>query len=70
MSSTGYHIQNVYFFREINQVLELDFGPNDAFYSLKGQCFEYTDSQYTYKLCPFDRASQRGKHGGSETSLG
>jgi len=47
-----------------------DFGPNDEFYPLFKQCFEYTESQYTYKLCPFDKTSQRGKQGGAETSLG
>ncbi|XP_076341009.1 glucosidase 2 subunit beta-like isoform X2 [Tachypleus tridentatus] len=54
----------------IEQVLEIDFGPNEEFFTLKGQCFEITDREYTYSLCPFDRTSQRPKDAGSETSLG
>jgi len=52
------------------KVMELDYGENHEFGPLHGQCFEYTDNEYTYKMCAFDYCSQRGKHGGSETRLG
>ncbi|XP_069125960.1 glucosidase 2 subunit beta-like isoform X1 [Argopecten irradians] len=59
--------------REISSLqsyMNLDFGNEEEFSVLKDQCFEYTDREYTYKLCVYERASQRPKSGGSETSLG
>nr|XP_057905098.1 glucosidase 2 subunit beta isoform X2 [Doryrhamphus excisus] len=47
-----------------------DFGPNTEFAYLYNQCYELTTSEYIYRLCPFDRVSQKPKYGGSETSLG
>lgn len=46
------------------------FGADHAWAPLKGQCVELSDMQYTYRLCLFDRTSQKPKSGGGETSLG
>ncbi|KAA0146712.1 hypothetical protein FNF27_06829 [Cafeteria roenbergensis] len=35
-----------------------DYGPDSAFYPLKGKCFEISITQYTYKICPFVDAKQ------------
>ncbi|XP_059168410.1 glucosidase 2 subunit beta-like isoform X2 [Physella acuta] len=58
---------------EINNIkkyLDLDLGPEEEFSVLKGQCFEYTDREYTYKFCPYEKTSQKPKGGGIETNLG
>lgn len=41
-----------------------DFGPDAAFYPLKGKCLELRTPQYTYSVCPFGSAKQ------DSTSLG
>lgn len=55
---------------EIKKYLELDLGIEEEFSALKGQCFEYTDREYTYKFCPYEKTSQKPKGGGIETNLG
>merc|ERR1719154_716201 len=56
--------------KQLNEALEKDYGEDGVYAVLSGQCFSHTDNEYTYKMCPFDHCSQRGKHGGSETRLG
>merc|ERR1719414_1573981 len=46
----------------LSESLDKDYGPDNVFAVLEGTCFEYTDNEYVYKMCPFDMSSQRGKH--------
>jgi len=39
--------------QEINDVLNLDFGEDDRFAPMLGQCYELQDREYIYTLCPF-----------------
>lgn len=55
---------------DVKKILDLDLGPENEYYMLYGKCFEFSDREYIYTFCPFDRTSQRSKSGGMETSLG
>ncbi|XP_047146353.1 glucosidase 2 subunit beta isoform X4 [Hydra vulgaris] len=56
--------------RSVEEYLSIDYGYNNEFAILKDNCYEFTDREYIYKLCPFSKTTQRSKSGGSETDLG
>ncbi|XP_061496331.1 glucosidase 2 subunit beta [Rhineura floridana] len=56
--------------RSLEKEISFAFGPHGEFSYLYGQCYELTTNEYIYRLCPFNRVSQKPKHSGSETSLG
>ncbi|EGC31570.1 hypothetical protein DICPUDRAFT_57640 [Dictyostelium purpureum] len=49
---------------KIEKVLGYDTGVNNVFLPLNGKCFDFKTKEYTYTVCPFDKASQ------GHTSLG
>ena len=54
----------------LRKYLQLNFGVEYEFSPLYDQCYEFTDREYTYKMCAFSKVSQRPKNGGRETNLG
>ncbi|KAK1280497.1 hypothetical protein QJS04_geneDACA015145 [Acorus gramineus] len=53
---------------DLTEKLKHEFGKDKEFYSFYGQCFEYKENKYVYKVCPFKQASQ--VEGYSTTQLG
>ena len=49
------------------KILRMDFGKLDELFALYEQrkCFSYNDRQYSYTLCPYGDARQRGTHLGA-----
>lgn len=45
-----------------------DYGPDNQFAYMQGECYEKVVDKYTYRVCPFGKASQI--EGGQATSLG
>uniref|UniRef100_A0AC35U0V9 Glucosidase 2 subunit beta n=1 Tax=Rhabditophanes sp. KR3021 TaxID=114890 RepID=A0AC35U0V9_9BILA len=56
--------------RDNASFLKQDFGEDKSWGPLYKKCFEYKQKQYVYKLCLFDKTSQKDSNGYSETSLG
>ncbi|KAI9659994.1 MAG: hypothetical protein M1821_001346 [Bathelium mastoideum] len=50
--------------------LEKDYGPEDIFRALKGQCISKDSGEYTYELCWMERTVQKKKRGGGDTTMG
>lgn len=56
--------------KNIVENLEKDYGLHQEFATLDGQCLEYEDKEYIYKLCVFQKVTQKSKNGGGEVGLG
>ena len=50
--------------------LQTDYGLDDVFRALKGQCISKDSGEYTYELCWLDKTKQKSKKGGSQTMMG
>lgn len=50
--------------------LAADFGPDDVFRALKGQCVSTDSGEYTYEVCFMEKTMQKPKKGGGHTNMG
>merc|ERR1712228_31998 len=54
--------------KDIDKILEMDFGDRDIYASLFDECYSTKIGKYDYEFCPFGAAKQ--KEGSSSTDLG
>lgn len=50
--------------------LQKDYGPEDVFRALRGQCVEKDSGEYTYEFCFMEKTTQKPKKGGGHTGMG
>ncbi|KAL8873325.1 MAG: hypothetical protein Q9174_001184 [Haloplaca sp. 1 TL-2023] len=50
--------------------LAKDYGTDDIFRALKGQCISKDAGEYKYELCWLEKTTQKSKKGGSHTGMG
>lgn len=50
--------------------LSADYGADDIFRALQGQCIEKDSGEYTYELCWLGATKQKSKKGGAHTTMG
>jgi len=50
--------------------LTKDYGQDDVFRALKGQCVSVESGEYTYEHCFMDRTTQKPQKGGMDTGMG
>ena len=55
---------------EHKEDLENNFGPDDVFRALKGQCVSTDSGEYTYEVCFLEKTTQKPKKGGGHTNMG
>ena len=54
----------------VNTQLTADYGPDDVFHALKGDCFSLNTGEYTYSVCFMGQVSQKSNKDGVSTNLG
>lgn len=56
--------------KERAEDLAKDYGADDIFRALKGQCVSKDSGEYTYELCWLDQTKQKSKKNSAQTTMG
>ena len=54
----------------VSQQLTSEYGPDDVFLAIKGDCFSLNSGEYTYTVCMMGQVTQKSNKDSSNTSLG
>lgn len=53
---------------KLRKALAVDLGSSDEFFGMQGRCYELSEGEYVYEICPFEKVTQ--KQNSRSTSLG
>ncbi|WPH02867.1 Hypothetical protein R9X50_00573500 [Acrodontium crateriforme] len=56
--------------KSLQEDLDKDFGPDDVFRALKGECISTDSGEYTYEVCFMGQTTQKPKKGGGNVNMG
>jgi protein kinase C substrate 80K-H len=54
----------------VSKQLTAEYGPNDVFLAIKGECFSLDSGEYTYSVCIMGQVNQKSNKDSTNTNLG
>ena len=55
---------------QITQKVSADYGPEDVFLAIKGDCISLNTGEYTYEVCIMEKVTQKSNKNNADTNLG
>jgi protein kinase C substrate 80K-H len=55
---------------QVNKKISADYGPQDVFLAIKGECISLNSGEYTYEVCIMEKVTQKSNKDNTNTNLG
>ena len=55
---------------QITKKVSADYGPEDVFLAIKGDCISLNTGEYTYEMCIMEKVTQKSNKDNTNTNLG
>jgi len=55
---------------QIEKKVSADYGPDDVFLAIKGECVSLNSGEYTYEVCIMEKVTQKSNKDNTNTNLG
>jgi protein kinase C substrate 80K-H len=55
---------------QVSKKLSADYGPEDIFLAIKGECISLNTGEYTYEVCIMEKVTQKSNKNNADTNLG